>query len=181
MLDRHMADVLSAPVARTPLALRLTVDLERHPDLRGSIEAVLGLPLVAPNKLSGSDPLILWQGPQDWLILCDKADASGLQAALTKAAGDKPVLITAAGDGLAAFTLTGTDAMARLSSGTALDLSADAFPVGASAITRFAQLRATLYRQADCYTLIVDRQYARHVELWLGRPTTQTTHTERQI
>ena len=181
MLDRHIADVLSAPVAQIPLALRLTVDLERHPDLRGSIEAVLGLPLAAPNKLSGSDTLILWQGPQDWLILCNSIDVKALQGDLAKAVAGKPVLITAAGDGLAAFVFSGLDAATRLSSGTGLNLSADAFPVGASAITRFAQLRATLYRQADCYTLIVDLQYARHVEIWLGRPTAQTTHTGRQI
>lgn len=165
----------------TPFALRLTVELDRHPILRTPLEKALGAPLATPNQSSGSDPLILWQGPQDWLILCDKADASGLQAALTKAAGEKPVLITAAGDGLAAFTMTGPDAATRLSSGTSLDLSPEAFPVGASAITRFAQLRATLYHQADRYTLIVDRQYSRHIELWLARPSAKQEYVIGRI
>jgi heterotetrameric sarcosine oxidase gamma subunit len=154
----------------TPVALHLSVDLDRHSDLREPIESVLCVPLAAANRLSGVDPLILWQGQHDWLILCDKADANALQENLAKAVEDKPVLITQAGDGLAAFTFTDPDAATQLSSGTGLDLCPKTFPVGASAITRFAQLRAIIYRQTDRYTLIVERQYTRHVELWLARP-----------
>jgi sarcosine oxidase, subunit gamma len=166
MLDTRMAD---SPY--TPVALRLTVDLDRHSELRLPIEKTLGVSLAAPDRVSGADPLILWQGLHDWLILCGNSDALALQDALTKELADKPALITLAGDGLAAFPVTGPDAAMRLSSGTGLDLSLEAFPAGACAVTRFAQLRATLYRQVDRYTLIVDRQYARHVELWLARPS----------
>jgi heterotetrameric sarcosine oxidase gamma subunit len=158
-----------ADASYTPVALHLTVDLDRHSDLRDPIESVLGVPLAAPNRLSGVDPLILWQGQHDWLILCDRADADALQENLVKAVEDKPVLITHAGDGLAAFTFTGPDAATQLCSGTSLDLSPETFPVGASAITRFAQLRTIIFRQTDRYTLIVERQYTRHVELWLAR------------
>ena len=160
-----------ADASYTPVALHLTVDLDRHSDLREPIETALGIPLAAPNRLSGADPLILWQGPHDWLILCGNTDGNALQEKLAKAVIDKPVLITNAGHGLAAFKLNGPDAATRLSSGTGLDLGLETFPVGASAITRFAQLRATIFREADLYILIVDRQYARHAQLWLARPT----------
>jgi heterotetrameric sarcosine oxidase gamma subunit len=154
----------------TPVALHLSVDLDRHSALREPIESVLGVPLAAPNRLRGVDPLILWQGQHDWLILCNKTDADALQENLAKAVEDKPVLITHAGDGLAAFAFTGPDAATQLASGTSLDLSPETFPVGASAITRFAQLRTIIYRRADHYVLLVERQYTRHVELWLARP-----------
>jgi heterotetrameric sarcosine oxidase gamma subunit len=159
-----------ADASYTPVALHLTVDLDRYSALREPIESVLGVPLAAPNRLSGLDPLILWQGQHDWLILCNKTDAGALQENLAKAVEDKPVLITHAGDGLAAFAFTDPNAATQLSSGTSLDLRPETFPVGASVITRFAQLRTIIYRQADRYTLIVERQYTRHVELWLARP-----------
>jgi heterotetrameric sarcosine oxidase gamma subunit len=159
-----------ADASYTPVALHLTVDLDRHSALRGPIESVLGVPLAAPNRLSGVDPLILWQGQHDWLILCDNTDADALQENLVKAVEDKPVLINHAGDGLAAFAFTDPDAATQLASGTSLDLSPETFPVGASAITRFAQLRTIIYRRTDHYVLLVERQYTRHVELWLARP-----------
>jgi heterotetrameric sarcosine oxidase gamma subunit len=159
-----------ADASYIPVALHLTVDLDRHSRLREPIESVLGVPLAAPNRLSGVDPLILWQGHHDWLILCDKVDSDALLENLAKAVDDKPVLITNAGDGLAAFAFTDPDAATQLSSGTGLDLTPETFLVGASAIARFAQLRSIIYRKTDGYTLIVERQYARHVELWLARP-----------
>jgi heterotetrameric sarcosine oxidase gamma subunit len=155
----------------TPIALHLTVNFDRHPALRQTLETALGVPLAAPGKLSGHNPLTLWQGPQDWLIIWDTADVIAQQERLAIAVADKPVLLTLAGDGLTTFTFTGPDAAERLSSGTSLELGADAFPVRASAITRFAQVRAILYHEADSYSLIVECQYARHIELWLARPT----------
>jgi heterotetrameric sarcosine oxidase gamma subunit len=155
----------------TPVALRLTVDLDRHPDMRQPLEKVLGVPLATPNRTSGTDPFILWEGPHDWLILCSNTNAEALQDTLMKVAVNKPALVTFAGDGLAAFAFADPDAATRLSSGTSLDLSSEIFPVGASAVTRFAQVRGALYRLTDRYCLIVDRQFSHHIELWLARLT----------
>jgi sarcosine oxidase subunit gamma len=149
----------------TPEAVSITVDLIRHPVLRAPLEKALAMPLPEAGFASLGTATMLWQGPNDWLILGCRA--AGL-AALVETFQDAPVLINSIGDGRGIFTLVDPEARTLLASGTGLDLHHDHFRDGAVAITRFAQVRATIYRDGATWQLIVERQFARHVSAWLS-------------
>ena len=134
-----------------PQAVRLTADIARHPGLRETLAALLVAPLPAVGCSSGPDPLILWQGPKDWLILCK--DAAALAKRLD---GCRTVIATPAA--LAEFNLSA----GQLATGTAVRPSN-----GDVTVTRFAQLRVTVLAENDRYRLFVEAHVARHISLWL--------------
>lgn len=150
-------------------ALRLTVDLARNPELRKPLEAAIGSALPGPGRLSGTDPIIAWEGPQDWLLLCRSVAINDLKSSLLTVADNEPVLVTTAGDGLVAFQVDAANAVRLFAGATCVDVSNEVFPIAACTITRFAQVRALILREIDYYTVITERQFASHINLWLAR------------
>ncbi|MEO1192232.1 MAG: sarcosine oxidase subunit gamma family protein [Pseudomonadota bacterium] len=121
----------------------------------------LGLDLPTPTAFSGQDPLLAWQGPGRWLLYAEAA-APSLPADL-----DDASLVT---DGFFVLDLAGPRLRDLLSLGTSLESSPSALPAGASAITRFAELQASLMMlEEDHLRLLVERASRDYLWAWLDQ------------
>ncbi|WP_157217062.1 hypothetical protein [Flavisphingomonas formosensis] len=145
--------------------LRLTANLEGHPDLTERITAATGLPLPSAATPSGVDPVMIWQGPSDLLIAGGSADMIGLQRALDRLAEDEAILAGDASAGLAVFDLTGDTVLPRI-----VEWMHGSQARRASTVRKLAGLRVTLLSEtepAPRIRLFVDRSYADYFRQWL--------------
>ena len=152
-------------------AALVTVDVARHPAARAAAEALLGHDGLPPAGRvgRGDGPACLWQGPRDWLLTGSVERVADLADDLRVALAPWPALVSVQSDALIAFDLAGPRAADVLATGTGVDLHPSAFPIGASVVTRFGPLRATLFRHAQGYRLIVDRSRGAWLHLWLEK------------
>jgi len=129
------------------------------------VHQALALDLPRPNRLAGDDPTLVWQGPHRWLLYGERAGGDALQALATAFGGTPPASDVT--DGFLVVRLAGTRLSEILSMGSSLSL-ADGFPVGGSAVTRFAELTACLLRPAeDEARLLVERASRTYLWSWL--------------
>lgn len=157
-----MADIVSVP---DPAMLRLTVDLGRRPELAPRIEAALGLPLPHAGEPSGTDPVLIWQGPGDLLIVGGDALLAKARRALEAIAAEAPMLLGDGAAGLAAFDLGGAAIAPRIA-----EWMHGSRAPRSSAVRKLAGLRVTLLAEARPEPRIrafVDRSYADYFRQWL--------------
>lgn len=153
------------PVLRS-VSLRVVEPLEQvllsgEPAALG---AVLGLELPGPGGITGGDPLAIWQAPDRWLLVSEREAA--LAARLAAALAGRHAAVTDLSHGLALFEIAGAKARDLLRQGTSFDL--DGLTVGRSAVTLFADLRATLYpRGPETFYLHAEIASAAYVWDWL--------------
>lgn len=137
---------------------RLTLDRDRNPALVAELVTLLGLSFPSPHRPSGVDPMMIWQGPNDFLIL-GAIDT----VALRQATNGSAALVGDAAYGLVAFELVG-DALGQR-------LGHDRPSAGlCSRVMRFAGLRVTAIwfdRDTPAVRLLVDRSYADYLRHWL--------------
>lgn len=105
----------------------------------------------------GHKRAVLWQGPDEFLVLAEDAEQKGVWEQIETALGDIPHSLVDVSHRNVAFTLEGEGVEALLSTAVMLDLSLEQFPVGMTTRTLFAKADVTLWRQ--------DRQRF-HVECW---------------
>jgi sarcosine oxidase subunit gamma len=122
----------------------------------------LGVPLpVVPGTSNRSgDTLVLWLGPDEWLVT-DAPDAKQLStvdgAALVDVSAQRTTVL-----------IEGECARDVLAHGCPLDLHPTAFPVGACAQSLLAHVPVVLVRVAeDAYWVLVRASFARHVADWI--------------
>lgn len=125
------------------------------------------LPRLACRSARGDELSALWLGPDEWLVL-NAAPADGWISALAAqldGAVHSLVDVTHRQIGL---SVHGSRAESILATGCALDLSAEAFPVGMCTRTMFAKIETVLWRTAiDCFHIEFWRSYARYAETLL--------------
>jgi hypothetical protein len=153
-----MPDPMRFRVAQPRDLHRLTFDPARDPALTASIVALLGSSLPAPHRPSGTNPMLLWQGPHDILI----AGLGAREAALREVIAGRSALLGNAGDGLLVFNLSG---------GLFERIGHDRpGPGPASRVMRLAGLRVTMLwpgDDPDRASIHVDRSHGAYLADWL--------------
>jgi sarcosine oxidase subunit gamma len=130
-------------------------DLGSQVDVRG--EAPPGFP-VEPNTTADLDGrLVLWLGPDEWLVI------GGTEGDFPHAAASVDVSANRV-----AFALTGADAPEVLAQGCSLDLDPAVFTAGRCAQTLLARAPVILVRPDDDTWLVLPRpSFAPYVRAWL--------------
>ena len=126
-----------------------------------------GLHLMAQTLgISPPDPLrassfkdhhLLWQGPDEWLLLAPYDENEDIKARIADAMASHVHALVDVSHRHHAFLLTGKSVENLLSCHCMLDLSLQAFPVAMTTRTLFAKAELTLWR-IDEHTF--------HIELW---------------
>src|SRR5262245_6066671 len=143
-----MLEVVSAHTASmTALKMRRVILLKSCVGLDAGIQAGFDAPEL-PLKVGQStlgDPHVLCVAPTAWLLTTDTTDTEWHKQ-LQQRASRHSLATLELTSGLAAFHLVGSAVRDILAKGCGLDLHPAAFPIGACARTRFAQISVTL----DC-------------------------------
>jgi sarcosine oxidase subunit gamma len=128
----------------------------------GDQVSVRGTPLdgfpVGPNTTATVEGrLVLWLGPDEWLVLGGREqDFPGAAAAVDVSANR------------VGFELAGADVEEVLARGCSLDLALSAFPPGRCAQTLLARVDAILHRvDASTFLVLVRPSFAPYVRAWL--------------
>ena len=100
---------------------------------------------------------MLWQGPDEFLLLALTSEKQEIMDRLQAEMGGKPYSLVDVSHRNQAFLLTGEGAQQLLETGCMLDLDPASFPVGMTTRTLFAKADLTLWRR-DTHTF--------HIELW---------------
>jgi len=173
---------MSELYVETPLAHRetpqgLSIDLREITDrgmidLRGSAndkkfmtaaKKVLGLdlPRAPRTSVSWGDVKALWLSIDQWLILCSRAKAVELVAALRAELGNIHSLIVDVSDMRAVLRLEGDGVREVLLKGSSLDLLNDEYAPGTVRRMRYAEIAALLHVVEDTvFDVYVFRSYA---------------------
>lgn len=157
------------------------LDIEERPALgaisvrlRGETErrlasAATGLDLEAPvgTARDGAGRAALRLGPDEWLILCGRAEEHGLASELLGALTARSGSAVPLGNGTVGLEVHGPKARAFLAKGTSLDLHPRVWKPGRCAVTGFGKVRVTLWqREADRFLLLVGRSFSRSFWDW---------------
>jgi sarcosine oxidase, subunit gamma len=173
---------MSELYVETPLAHReapqgLSIDLREITDrgvidVRGSTsdkkfmaaaKKVLGLdlPKTPRTSVSWGDVKALWLSIDQWLILCSRAKAVELTAALKVELGNIHSLIVDVSDMRAVLRLEGEGVREVLLKGSSLDLLSDDYAPGTVRRMRYAEIAALLHVVEDTvFDIYVFRSYA---------------------
>lgn len=156
----RLADVqcrIVGPLARfvlrgDALGVRRVSDL-----LETSVPAVM-------RAVSAGERTILWQGPDEFLILAPDADRTAMHAQIAAVLKDHPHSLVDVSQRNVALGLEGAAIEPLLATGIMLDLCEAEFPVGMVTRTLFGKADVTLWRQAtDRFHLEVWRSFAPYV------------------
>ncbi|NQW12162.1 MAG: sarcosine oxidase subunit gamma [Alphaproteobacteria bacterium] len=155
---------------RLPGLLNLRGDATDKGFLAAVSKAVGAEPPVAPNTVvEGKAGVVLWLGPDEWLIVTPAGDETKIAAALEKALAGVHTSVVDLSDSYATLRLSGAKARWVLSKGWPVDLHPRAFGPGHCAQSHLAHANVIL-RQLDdtpSYQLIVRRSFARYLWDWL--------------
>ena len=168
---------VESPLAHREAPQGLSIDLREITDrgmidLRGNAsdkkfmaatKKVLGLdlPKVPRTSVSWGDVKALWLSIDQWLILCSRAKAVELTAALKAELGSIHSLIVDVSDMRAVLRLEGEGVREVLLKGSSLDLLGDDYAAGTVRRMRYAEIAALLHVVEDTvFDIYVFRSYA---------------------
>jgi sarcosine oxidase subunit gamma len=137
----------------------------------GALEAVLGarLPRSAGEVTGQALHSVIWQGPDEWLVV-SQAPAAGLVAALVDAVVrvDGHAAVVDVSANRTVVELKGTAARAVLEKGCPLDLHPRAFGPGRAVSTTLARIPLVLWQVGpESYRLLPRSSFADYVARWL--------------
>jgi sarcosine oxidase subunit gamma len=129
----------------------------------------VALPREACRAATGGDRAALWLGPDEWLLIAADGEASSLMATMGEALGPEPASLVEISDRQVALEIAGEKAAEAINAFNALDLDAQAFPVGMCTRTLFGKAEIVLWRTApDTFRVEVWRSFAPYVQGCLG-------------
>jgi sarcosine oxidase subunit gamma len=164
-------------MAELPWSSPMVVLAERRPGrqvglrLRPPFPAYLaGIPLpLTANRVAVAGALrVLWQGPDEWLVVAD-GEAPDLLPRLERALAGRRAALNDLSASRVILELSGAGARELLAAGCGLDLHPRAFAPGQCAQTLLARVPVMLDQvdEAPHYRLLVRRSYARWLADWL--------------
>ena len=142
------------------------IDLRGHASdkkFMAATKKVLGLdlPKVPRSSMSWGDVKALWLSVDQWLILCSRAKAVELTAALRAELGSIHSLVVDVSDMRAVLRLEGEGVREVLLKGSSLDLLSDDYAAGTVRRMRYAEIAALLHVVEDSvFDIYVFRYYA---------------------
>jgi sarcosine oxidase subunit gamma len=136
-----------------------------------ALRQVLGVRVPrTPNTVrEKGDTMILWLGPDEWLLVVPGGRGAKLNAALRKALARQHTALTDVSDSRVVIGVTGPHARDVLMKGCSLDLHPRAFAAGHCAQTRLARAHMLLHQldESPAYDVYVHRSFADYVWRWL--------------
>ncbi len=137
-------------------------------DVTARLTAALGFaPPTAANRISrNADMGCASVAPHEWLLVGDAAAVGDATDRIEAAFRDDALaLVLNVSQGSTAWRLSGAPAIDRLAAYCPIDLTADAFPTGSAARTRFGDIGIFLTRIDDrpSFWLVADQSYATYV------------------
>ena len=140
-------------------------------DALAAVHRVLGVHLpITPNTTAAADALlVIWLGPDEWLLLADCDDAGLLVAELQAELAGHVVSVVDISASQTVIRLRGHNTRDVLARGCALDLDPAVFQPGACAQTLLARAQVLLVAADSAPTIdvIVRRSFAPYVAAWL--------------
>ena len=141
------------------------------PGLTAAVAEAVGLepPRTPHTGRSHADTVILWLGPDAWLIEVPAEVEDEVAGELEKSLSECHASVAIVGDAYVTLSLSGPRATDVLAKGMTLDLSPDRFPAGACARSLLAKVPVMLRRRGDApeYEVSVPRSYAEFARDWL--------------
>ena len=134
-----------------------------------AIERVLGTPLPRTGGDVGShgQHSVLWQGPDEWLVV-SRMSADALVAALRAGVADAHAAVVDVSANRTVIELEGAAARAVLQKGCPLDLHPRVFGPGRAVTTTLAKVPLVLWQAGpDSYLLLPRTSFADYVARWL--------------
>lgn len=157
-----------AEIERLPDATLITVRCAAATLCQLGTPAGLTFPREANRFTTHGPTRVLWTGPDDWLIVDERPDASELLGALEGAvAGHHTAVVEVSGNRVR-FRISGRDARALMNRACALDFDPPEFAAGHCAGTIVARAQAFVMQTSDdpTYELLVRRSFAAYVADW---------------
>lgn len=144
-------------VSVTLIDEKIRVNLKARASERTKIAKTTGLKLPAKVGESAHVNKVLTAclGPEEWIIITDKADHPDMVERLMEASGSHLMSVTDVSHRNVGFVINGPGSAALVNVGCPRDLSLEAFPVGRFTRTVFENAPITLYR-ADEHTFVVE-------------------------
>ncbi len=185
MAERLSRQPALAPGRLQPRGVRLAertglgkIDLRGDPADRGfmtGIGRVLDLLLpTEPNTTASKGSITaLWQGPDQWLLICPADDVAFFINTLRQATAGSHAALTDVSDGRIALRLAGPSARDLLAKGCPLDLHPRRFQPGQCAQSLLAKAAVLCHLCADdaqqgpTFDLYVARSFADYLWTWL--------------
>jgi sarcosine oxidase subunit gamma len=156
-------------LAEMPFRTCLDLRVEATPEIRTILTraAGCGLPVQPLEAAKRGAVIVLWLGPDEWLLVKNGDDAK-LAARLDAAFRGHFVAVTDVSDSYCAIRLAGPAAAEVLAKGCGLDTHDRVFPPGKVARSLLAKADVILHRLApDTFELYAARSYADYLWRWL--------------
>ena len=135
------------------------------------LRQVLGVSVPrTPNTVKQKDgTMILWLGPDEWLIVVPGGRETKLAAKLREALARQHTALTDVSDSRVVIGVMGPHARDLLMKGCSLDLHPRTFAAGRCAQTRLARAHMLLHQldESPAYDIYVHRSFADYVWRWL--------------
>ncbi len=136
-----------------------------------SLADVLGLapPAASASVQSEAGSVLLWLGPDEWLIEVPAAEEARVAAGLEQALSGLHASMAVVSDAHVTFALSGPRAADVLAKGMTLDLDPDVFAPGQCARSLLAKAAVLVHRPGEelLYEITVARSFSDYAERWL--------------
>jgi sarcosine oxidase subunit gamma len=164
MADPHF----TAPARTAPAIAQLRVPMA------GARAAAERLSLPEPlRSAQAADHRALWLGPDQWLLVSERATARELVERCSTALAGLLHLVVDVSASMHCVSIAGRHARTLLSMGSGIDWSGSATPPGYCTRTRLAQIPAIVHVDGtDSIDVYVDRSHRDYFERWLHRSST---------
>lgn len=142
------------------------------PKFLDTVAKTVGLALpVEPNTVVTGAHDIYWLGPDEWMLVGERAETSRMVVALAEKLSRQHAAVNDLSGGYIAYRLSGHKARTLLSKGCALDLHPSVFSPGACAQTGLAKA-SVIMRLLDGeagFDVLVRRSFSDYLWQWLLR------------
>jgi sarcosine oxidase subunit gamma len=144
-------------LAEAPAAARIVFRGDEAARARCSAAFGVDLPARLGPAGEGDGRAVLWLGPDEWLLIAERAESGPLGSELEAQLRETPHSLVAVSDRQIGLLVGGANASRALSAGCPLDLRPTAFPLGMATRTIFDKAEIVLWRRgAEAF----------HVEVW---------------
>jgi sarcosine oxidase subunit gamma len=167
-------DALPDVVAVSEITFTAQLNLRVDPSgaAAGAVAKVLGsaLPVQPCTSTRSGDFLLLWLGPDEWLILAPEGAGPELETALREAIGGEPGAVTDVSAQRTTLALSGCASRELLAKGCSIDLHPKVSPMGTCVQTLVAQTGIIIVARdetASDFLLVVRASFAQYFAAWL--------------
>ncbi|WP_017608911.1 sarcosine oxidase subunit gamma [Nocardiopsis xinjiangensis] len=169
LAEASVPDVLE--LGEIPFLTQVALRLDPEGAEAARVGAALGapLPLAPGTSVVAGDLLVLWMGPDEWLVMGEQGRAPEVVSALTRSLeGEHGAVVDVSGQ-RTTLEVAGPRAEEFLNKGCPLDLHPFSFGPGRCAQTLLARTEVALLRRhgtTPVFWVLVRSSFARHLAGW---------------